>query len=202
MFHLQKPWCGPAFSAWSPYPSSSKVLPHRCILWTSLLDNLPIGSRSEAAPSTAPWNPLCSPPVRSKPSDKPLPAFLPLRDGWRIPWLLWPCSVHCTAIPYGQRPCCSASPSVQIPYYSLRKLSWMQMDCFPAGGNRSLSHAPPGTFFCVLFQAVHIPISTLKWWHRGHPASVKTGTKKILFFSVHILSNPYWFLKYRIVYYY
>lgn len=23
------------------------------------------------------------------------------------------------------------------------------------------------------------------------PASVKTGTKKILFFSVHILSNPY-----------
>lgn len=25
----------------------------------------------------------------------------------------------------------------------------------------------------------------------GQPASVKTGTKKILFFSVHILSNPY-----------
>lgn len=25
----------------------------------------------------------------------------------------------------------------------------------------------------------------------GVPASVKTGTKKILFFSVHILSNPY-----------
>ena len=25
----------------------------------------------------------------------------------------------------------------------------------------------------------------------GKPASVKTGTKKILFFSVHILSNPY-----------
>ena len=43
------------------------------------------------------------------------------------------------------------------------------MDCFPAGGNRSLSHAPPDTFSCVLFQAVHIPISALKWWHRGHP---------------------------------
>ena len=26
---------------------------------------------------------------------------------------------------------------------------------------------------------------------KGNPASVKTGTKKILFFSVHILSNPY-----------
>ncbi len=29
------------------------------------------------------------------------------------------------------------------------------------------------------------------WVLMGLPASVKTGTKKILFFSVHILSNPY-----------
>ena len=32
IFRPRRPWCGPVFSAWSPYPSLSQVLLHRCII--------------------------------------------------------------------------------------------------------------------------------------------------------------------------
>jgi hypothetical protein len=46
---------------------------------------------------------------------------------------------------------------LQRPYCSLRRLSWKRMGCFPAGGNRSLFHAPPDMPSCVLFRAARIP---------------------------------------------
>ena len=56
--------------------------------------------------------------------------------------------VPLTALPYlTVNSCtayCSASLSVQILYYSLRKLSWMQINFFPTGRNRSFSHAFKG----------------------------------------------------------
>ena len=108
--------------------SHSIVLPHWCILWTSLLDNLPRGFHSATAPSTVPWNLLGSPPVHSMPLDKPLSTFPPHGD-WHIPWLLLPCTAHCIAIHFCQLPCYSAIPSLQISYCTLHTLSWMQMDC-------------------------------------------------------------------------
>ena len=47
--------------------------------------------------------------------------------------------------------------------------------------------------------------NTLPKWQTTLPAFLhlsRLGQKKFYFFTVHILSNPYWFLKYRIVYYY
>lgn len=54
--------------------------------------------------------------------------------------------------------------------------------------NRETSLKP---VLCIDLKKNRIRIHKLTLHMLGDPASVKTGTKKILFFSVHILSNPY-----------